>query len=172
MIPAFPWPWRPGEAGPTLALEPNPYVFEILKVNAAIESRAKTNIVPLNFAATEHDGVFVFNYSDGAFLQQRSYCRRSRTSGMAIASSSACEACNLEQVLRPGIMANSFSRLSFIKIDTEGYDRQVITLDVLPAAPVSSGDRVPRSCRDWWPPSEKHLFDALDQAGYEPFQFR
>ncbi len=55
-----------GPAGCTLALEPNPYVYKILVANAAL-NRQKTNIVPCCCAATEHDGNFVFHYSDAAF---------------------------------------------------------------------------------------------------------
>ena len=55
-----------GPAGCVLALEPNPYVFKVLEVNASL-NRDQTNIVPRSFAATEQDGQFVFHYSDASF---------------------------------------------------------------------------------------------------------
>ena len=55
-----------GKNGTVLALEPNPYVYKILLKNAEL-NKDKTKIIPLNFAATDSDGEFEFNYSDASF---------------------------------------------------------------------------------------------------------
>src|SRR5207302_1825532 len=55
-----------GREGRVLALEPNPYVFRILDVNASLNPE-KTAITPLMFAAMPSDGPFDFEYSDTGF---------------------------------------------------------------------------------------------------------
>lgn len=55
-----------GPKGTVLAFEPNPHVFRVLQKNSEL-NRSKTNIVPLCFAATDHDGEFEFNYSDASY---------------------------------------------------------------------------------------------------------
>src|SRR6185295_1168111 len=55
-----------GPRGSVLALEPNPYVFKVLAVNAGLNP-ASTHIVPLMFAAMPEDGEFEFEYSDSGY---------------------------------------------------------------------------------------------------------
>ncbi len=55
-----------GPRGSVFALEPNPYVFKVLAVNAALNP-SKTRIVPLMFAAMPQDGEFEFEYSDAGY---------------------------------------------------------------------------------------------------------
>ncbi|HYV95675.1 MAG TPA: FkbM family methyltransferase, partial [Chitinophagales bacterium] len=43
-----------GREGTTLAFDPNPYVFKILKENSEL-NKSMTNILPLNFAITATD---------------------------------------------------------------------------------------------------------------------
>jgi FkbM family methyltransferase len=112
-----------GPTGCTLALEPNPHVFEVLKVNARLNPE-KTNIVPLNYAATKVDGKYTFHYSDAAYCnggylssidnQEHGHWHALEVQGI-----------NLDQFLRRNFL-DRLSRLTFIKIDTEGYDRDVI----------------------------------------------
>ena len=113
-------------AGPTgcvLAIEPNPYVFKVLVKNAAL-NREKTHIVPRCFAATERDGTFVFHYSDASFCnggfksQQRSWFYR-RKYPLAV------EGRNLLDVLRTEF-ADWLPKLTYIKVDAEGYDRAIL----------------------------------------------
>jgi FkbM family methyltransferase len=154
-----------GPDGCTLALEPNPYVFKVLAKNATL-NRDKTNIVPLNFAATASDGYFTFNYSDGAycnggFLDQIEDTRHGHRQRLDVRGR------NLEGVLRRQF-ADRLARLSFVKIDTEGYDRQVIEslLGLLrefhPVIVCEVYRRLNQGERE-------ALFDVLDQAGYDCF---
>ena len=55
-----------GPGGSVFALEPNPYVFKVLAVNAGLNP-ARTHIVPLMFAAMPEDGEFEFEYSDSGY---------------------------------------------------------------------------------------------------------
>ena len=63
---AIPMALAAGPEGCVLALEPNPYVFQVLKKNAEL-NRAKATIVPLMFAATSEPGDVEFEYSDAGF---------------------------------------------------------------------------------------------------------
>jgi FkbM family methyltransferase len=154
-----------GASGCTLALEPNPYVFKVLEKNATL-NRDKTHIVPLNFAATETDGFFIFSYSDGAycnggFLDQIQDSRHGHRQRLEVRGR------NLEALLRRQY-ADRLPRLSFIKIDTEGYDRQVIQSllgilrDYQPVIVCEVYRRLNMEERE-------ALFDVLAEAGYECF---
>ena len=51
-----------GPTGLTLGFDPNPYVFEILEVNAGL-NKSKTNIEAFNYAITSREGKFYFRSS-------------------------------------------------------------------------------------------------------------
>jgi FkbM family methyltransferase len=112
-----------GPAGCVYALEPNPYVFKVLAANAALNA-TKTRIVPLMFAATPEDGEFEFEYSDSGYCngglhegiprwQHGHFCRL------------AVEGRNLDAYLRREA-PESWRKIRYIKIDTEGLDRAVV----------------------------------------------
>jgi len=112
-----------GQGGCTLALEPNPHVFKVLAANAAL-NRGKTNIVPRCCAATETDGQFVFHYSDagfcnGGFRSQQRWRFYRRKHALAI------QGRNLLKMLRAEF-ADWLPKLSYIKVDAEGYDRAIL----------------------------------------------
>lgn len=112
-----------GKEGLTLALEPNPHVFKVLEANAKLNPTI-TNIVPLNFAATAYDGEFTFgsgdpSYGNGGIVgfthnQARNVRYTLNVTGKY-----------LEKYLRANY-ADKLSRLSLIKIDAEGYDKEII----------------------------------------------
>lgn len=111
-----------GPAGLVLALEPNPYVFKVLEVNAQLNP-GKTRIRPLPFAATAEDGVFEFEYSDAGFCNGGLHLGISRWKHGHFFKLQV-QGRNLLAFLRrefPGELA----RLRYVKIDTEGYDRVV-----------------------------------------------
>ena len=112
-----------GSTGTVFALEPNPYVFKVLAVNATLNPD-KTRISPLMFAATPADGAFEFEYSDAGFCNgglhegvarwRHGHFHRLRVAGR-----------NLPAYLRehaPG----EYARIRYVKIDTEGFDRSVV----------------------------------------------
>jgi FkbM family methyltransferase len=117
-----------GATGCTLALEPNPYVFKVLQANAAL-NRDKTNIVPRNSAATEADGEFVFHYSDagfcnGGFKSQQRWRLYKRRYPLTVRGQ------NLLHILRTEF-AKWLPKLTYVKVDAEGYDRAVLA-SILP----------------------------------------
>lgn len=111
-----------GAEGTVFALEPNPYVFKALELNASLNP-ASTHIVPLMFAAMPVDGEVDFEYSDegfcnGGFHQSISAWRHGHFSKLRV------QGRNLLEYLRaewPALL----TKVRFIKIDTEGFDRVV-----------------------------------------------
>ncbi len=112
-----------GAEGLVLALDPNPIVFKILKVNSNL-NKDKTRIIPLCFAATETDGDFFYNSSEATFnnggvsktksTQHGPYTLKEKIKGI-----------NLENYLRKNY-SKVLPTLSLIKIDAEGYDKEII----------------------------------------------
>ena len=112
-----------GASGAVFALEPNPYVFRVLEVNASLNTSA-ARIVPLMFAAMPADGEFEFEYSDsgycnGGFHEGLSRWTHGHFSTLRVAGR------NLAAYLREHAAAD-LARLRYIKIDTEGFDRAVV----------------------------------------------
>ena len=110
-------------SGAVMALEPNRHVYQVLAENAKL-NKDKTHIIPLCIAATAEDGVFSFNYSDasfcnGGFLSKREVTDRHHKYTLEI------QGRNLDQLLRKDF-AEYLPKLSFIKVDAEGYDKEII----------------------------------------------
>jgi FkbM family methyltransferase len=111
-----------GPKGMVFALEPNPYVFKTLALNASLNP-TKAHIVPLMFAAMPHDGEFEFEYSDegycnGGFHGSVSRWKHGHFSTLRVAGR------NLAEYLKANA-PDELPRIRYIKIDTEGYDRAV-----------------------------------------------
>ena len=111
-----------GAKGAVFALEPNLYAYKVLLANSAL-NRTKTNIFPLNIAATPEDGSFEFEYSDPGFCNggfhagidpwKHAHFFKLRVTGRNV----------------PAFLSTNFpeeaKRVRYIKIDTEGFDRAV-----------------------------------------------
>ncbi len=151
-----------GKDGCVLAIEPNRYVYKILEQNARLNP-AKTNIVPLNFAVTEHDGTFEFNYSDasfcnGGFLSAIERQDHNHSYTLSVTGRNLATVLNAEyQALLP--------KLTLIKIDAEGYDKEIIK---------SIRDLIIRwqpylitECyKRLTPPERFELFETVTEMGY------
>jgi FkbM family methyltransferase len=112
-----------GPKGTVLGLEPNPYVYKILLKNSEL-NKSKTRIVPLNFAATDHEGEFEFNYSDasycnGGFFQSLQNQKHGHSHVLKVQGK------NLEAFLLESYN-EIVGDLCLIKVDAEGYDKEII----------------------------------------------
>ncbi len=112
-----------GAKGLVLGLEPNQYVYKVLEKNAQLNPEL-TNIIPLPYAATSHKGSFTFNYSDASF------CNGGFLSSIATKKhhhnyTLNVEGVNLQQYLFEHY-AEDLPRLQLIKIDAEGYDKEIL----------------------------------------------
>ena len=112
-----------GKEGCVLALEPNRHVFPVLKKNSELNT-AKTNIIPLMFAATPEDMEMEFQYSDSGF------CNGGRFEGMSKwkhghAFRLKIQGRNLDSLIQEKY-PDLVPRIRYIKMDTEGYESAVL----------------------------------------------
>jgi FkbM family methyltransferase len=112
-----------GKCGCVFALEPNRYVFPVLKKNAELNPD-KTNIVPLMFAATTADGDYEFEYSDAGFCNGGLYPGISKWKH-GHAYKLKVEGRNLQSFLS-NHYPDMVNRVRYIKVDTEGNDLEVL----------------------------------------------
>lgn len=112
-----------GREGSVLALEPNPYVFPVLKKNADLNS-SKATIIPLMIAATPEPGEFEFEYSDAGF------CNGGLHDGISKWRHGHAFKLKVRGENLPSYLAERFPalmpRVRFVKVDAEGYDYQVL----------------------------------------------
>lgn len=151
-----------GKNGLVLALEPNKYVFKILKKNAELNPQL-TRIVPLPFAATETDGEFTFNYSDasfcnGGFLSEIKDSHHHHNYRLNVTGK------NLEKYLMENY-SDQLSKLQIIKVDAEGYDKEIlktISATISKFKPTLFVECYKRLKAD----ERNELFDVISNLGY------
>lgn len=112
-----------GTAGLVLALEPNPYAFNVLVANAGL-NRRRTNIHAERIAATATDGEFVFHYSDAGFCNGGLHdgMSRWRVAHFFDLTVPGRNLCTYLETHYP----TDIPRLRYIKLDTEGNDAAVL----------------------------------------------
>lgn len=156
-----------GNSGLTLAFDPNPYVFEILKENAHLNTD-KTNIVPFQNAISVEKEEFYYISSEASFAnggiskdkdgKHGNYFHPEKVDGI-----------NLFNFLKTNY-PEWLDKLSLIKVDTEGYDKEILK---------SISDLVNQykpyiiaECFGGNTPEEKmELFEVLDQMNYDIYYF-
>jgi FkbM family methyltransferase len=151
-----------GKPGLVLGLEPNKYVFKILEKNSQLNPD-KTTIVPWCFAATKEDGVFEFNYSDasfcnGGFLSQIKSKNHRHNFVLEVVGK------NLQNFLF-NEYAKQLDQLCLIKIDAEGYDKEIIK--TIPEILKRYKPNLMIECYKRLTPDERYeLFDLVLAHGY------
>ena len=152
-----------GKEGIVLGLEPNRYVFKILKKNASLNT-LHTNIIPLCFAATKEDGEFLFHYSDasfcnGGFLSEIENPSHSHHYTLKVTGK------NLEKYLME-TFSTQLEKLELIKIDAEGYDKEI--LNTIPNIIRLYKPKLMIECYKYLSQKERNeLFDIIDGYGYK-----
>lgn len=155
-----------GKEGAVLALEPNRYVFKVLQKNAQLNPKL-TNIIPLCAAATKEAGEFEFNYSDasfsnGGFLSQIEKKRHGHAYKLKV------KGVNLQDLLYEQY-ANLLPKLEMIKIDAEGYDKEI--LKTIPSILEQFHPNILAECYKRLNQSERYeLFDVIHAYGYQLFR--
>lgn len=112
-----------GKEGLTLSFDPNPHVFKILSVNAGLNPD-KTRIEPLNYAVTDKADTFNYRSSEASFNNGGITQDESDFHGRFVLPTKI-QGVVLEQLLEERYAAWA-PKLALVKIDTEGYDREVI----------------------------------------------
>ncbi len=155
-----------GKDGVVLALEPNRYVYKILEKNAQLNP-ALTNIIPLCVAATEKPGEFEFNYSDasfcnGGFLSQIEKQRHGHPYTLQV------QGINLQRLLQQQY-AEYLPKLDLLKIDAEGYDKEI--LKTIPEILSNYRPNLMVECYKRLNGAERsELYNVITQYGYQLFR--
>lgn len=112
-----------GKEGLTLAFDPNPMVFKILEVNTTL-NKDKTNIVPVLNAISVEEEEFYFISSEASFSNGGISPTKESSLGKYVYPHKI-KGVNLVSFLNEN-HAKALDKLSFIKVDAEGYDKEII----------------------------------------------
>jgi FkbM family methyltransferase len=152
-----------GSKGKVIGFEPNKYVYKILEKNSKL-NKEKTNIIPFCLACTKEDGDFTFNYSDasfcnGGFLSKIKSNKHRHKYELEISGR------NLQKFLLKNFKSD-LSKLSLVKIDAEGYDKEIIK--TIPDILYKYKPALMIECYKYLNNSERNeLFDLVKQFGYK-----
>lgn len=155
-----------GKNGMVLALEPNQYVYEVLKKNAQLNPDL-TNIIPLCLAATEEDGEFAFNYSDASFCNG-GYLSQIEKQRHGHAYTLKVRGINLQRLLQQQY-SEYLPKLDLLKIDAEGYDKEI--LKTIPDILKNYRPNLMVECYKRLNHAERaELYEVITQHGYDLFR--
>jgi FkbM family methyltransferase len=139
----------------------------VLATNASLNGD-KTNIEPHNFAATADDGQFTFHYTDGmycngGFKTEQKWPLFRRRHPLLV------QGRNLNYVLKTKY-PQWLRKLSYVKIDTEGYDLKILQT----LLPTLSERRPVVRCevfRKLVAGERYALYDFFTQLGYDVLRY-
>lgn len=154
-----------GPTGQVFAWEPNPYVFEVLKKNAAL-NQDKTRIVPVCAAVAPEEGELLFHYSDPGFSNGGNLAGVSRWAH-GHAFELKVQGLNFERWAQSNY-PESLSKLRFIKCDTEGFDYQILK-SLEPILKATTPFLHVEYFRHVSPEGRRELWNYLDSLGYDQF---
>ena len=156
-----------GIKGTVLGFDPNPHVFKIFTVNTSL-NKDKVNIIPLPYAITKEDGEFFFTSSEASFNNGGIAENQSNRHGN-FSLNQKVKGINLEKFLKENYR-EKLPQLSFIKVDTEGYDKTV--LESITGLLESQKPTVVAECFGKLTKQERsELYDLLHSRGYTLHHF-
>lgn len=156
-----------GSSGITLGFDSNPYVYKILEINASL-NKEKQNIVPLPYAITVKEEEFYYVSSEASFANGGITQTKDSSHGKFYYPDKI-KGINLKVFLEQKY-SDKITNLSFIKIDTEGYDKEIIKSisDLISDyKPTIVAESFGKSSDE----EKIELYDLIQQAGYEIFYF-
>lgn len=156
-----------GKEGLTLGFDPNPMVFEILEANARLNPD-KTNIVPVPYAVMEEAGEFYYASSEASFGNGGLSADENNPHGK-FRLEHKVKGVNLEQYLNEHY-ADWLPKLSLIKVDVEGFDKDVlrsITSLVARNKPVLIAECFSEATLD----EREELYRVVADQGYDLYYF-
>lgn len=156
-----------GSSGITLGFEPNPLVYKILEKNASL-NKEKQNIVPLPYAITLKEEEFYYISSEASFANGSISPTKNSAHGKFIYPDKI-KGVNL-QVLLEQKYKDKLKNLSFIKIDTEGYDKEIIK-SISDLIEKYKPAIVAESFKYSTPEEKVELYDVIKQHKYDIFYF-
>jgi FkbM family methyltransferase len=157
-----------GKSGLTLAFDPNPYVFKILEKNASL-NLDKQNIVPFLNAVTKEKEDFYYISSEASFGNGGISSTKNSSHGKFVYPDKI-HGINLFDLLKEKY-SERLKNLSFIKIDTEGYDTEIIKS--ISNLIEECKPTIVAECFENSTSEEKmELYNVIKQHGYEIFYFQ
>lgn len=156
-----------GNTGIALGFDPNPYVYKILEINSSL-NKEKQHIIPLPYAITVDDEEFYYVSSEASFANGAISSTKESMHGKFIFPDKI-KGVNLQSLLEKNYN-NKLDSFSFIKIDTEGYDKEIIkSLSGLiqKYKPVIVAESFGKSS----PKAKEELYNVIEKHGYEIFYF-
>ncbi len=152
-----------GKEGTVLGFDPNPYIYKILEKNASL-NKELTNIIPLNLAITAYDGYFFYNSSE-ATHNNGGIAETEKNRHGKYGLKEKVKGVNLEKFLIDNY-PQQIPNLSLIKIDTEGYDTEILK-SILPFVKKHKPNLI-FECFPKLTKAERHyLYDLIADLGYD-----
>jgi FkbM family methyltransferase len=156
-----------GSSGLTLGFEPNPFVYKILEKNASL-NKEKLNIVPHPYAISVKEEEFYYISSEASFANGGISPTIKSIHGKFICPDKI-KGVNLLELLEQKYN-DKLKKLSFIKIDTEGYDKEIIK-SISGLIEKYKPVIVAESFGDNTPEEKIELYNVIEKHGYEIFYF-
>lgn len=156
-----------GKQGTTLGFDPNPHVFKILEINVSL-NKDKTNIIPLPYAITKDEGEFYYSSSEASFGNGGISNEIVEDQG-SFQLSTKIKGITLEKYLKAN-HPTLLPKLSFIKVDVEGADKEVIRSIadlIVEFKPVLVAECFPKST----PKERAELYQIVSDFNYELYYF-
>ncbi|MEZ4906001.1 MAG: FkbM family methyltransferase [Spirosomataceae bacterium] len=156
-----------GKTGLALGFDPNPYVYKVLAENAKLNPQ-KLNIDPLCYAISVQEEEFYFISSEASFANGGISPTKESSHGKFI-HTEKIKGVQLKRFLEQNY-AEWLPQLSFIKVDTEGYDKEILKsiADLITTyKPIVVAESFGKSSNE----AKIELFEVITQPGYEVFYF-
>ncbi len=156
-----------GATGLTIGLDPNPFVYKILEVNASLNA-GKMHIDTFPFAISTEEDEFYFISSEASFCNGGISKSKDSYHGKFIMPNKI-KGINLKIFLEEKY-SNWLSKLSFIKIDTEGYDKEIIKSIsglISKYKPTLIAESFGKSSNE----DKMELYEVIENLGYEIYYF-
>ncbi|RYU96172.1 FkbM family methyltransferase [Emticicia agri] len=152
-----------GKEGTVLGFDPNPYIYKILEKNASL-NKELTNIIPLQFAITTHDGDFFYSSSEATY-NNGGIAETQQNRHGKYGLNEKVHGVNLEDFLNKNFK-EKIDKLTLIKIDTEGYDIEILK-SILPFVKKHKPNII-FECFPKLSKAERYsLFDLVADLGYD-----
>lgn len=152
-----------GPSGLTLGFDPNPYVFKILQKNAELNP-GKVRLIPVPYAISREDGEEYYFISSEASFGNGAISPSKESSHGKFVFPEKVRGVNLQKFLQREYPEWQ-EKLSFIKIDTEGYDKEILKSisDLIEARkPVIVAESFGKAAES----AKMELYDVIAQHGY------
>jgi FkbM family methyltransferase len=156
-----------GAQGLAIGFDPNPYVFKILEKNASL-NKDKTNIVPINFPISQKEEEFYYISSEASFCNGGISLTTKSKHGKFIYPQKI-KGVNLKNFLDENYKV-WLAKLSFIKIDTEGFDKEILKSIkdlIIFYKPIIVAESFCKANNA----DKLDLYDTIDKLGYEIHYF-